>query len=483
MKRFRIASVMALLSLTHNIVQAEVITDLPDPGSWDDITTNVSTAPTTTNQDVTPVQTEYSGSLQITSMSRKSGGTLYQMTLQKALILNRLEIKVENQRLKIHSARVLTEGGRSITVREFADSRILNTGDVLTSENLNLSEKITSVELMAESYGGSANISVRALSNYEVPKMTLKPAQNAESTTRPSNPPPPPGSTAKDQPSAPVKPATPAAQTPNAQDTRPAPIMRGTVILYSGSYVGEIVDVLNSNMVRVRLEGYSGTHDLDRRLIATKTNCLDGFCSGYNILYSGSYSGMIRTIFSNRKAQVVLDGYSGLHLVDLSQLSRSMNCLNNFCVGEHVRYSNTYEAHIKAIYSSGVARVVLEGYSGVHAVQISQLSKMLNCSGGFCVGENVMYSNTYKGRVIKIYSNGQALVTLDGYSGYHTVAISQLSRPITCAQGICVGNRIVYARNYSGHVVAVYSNGTAQVSLSGYSGTHNVNLRDLVKTR
>lgn len=474
MKRSRIAVLMALLSLTHNIAQAEVITDLPDPGSWDDITADVSTAPTTPQQDVTPVQTEYAGTLKITSMSRKSGGTLYQMSLQKGLILNRLEIKVENQRLKVHSARVLTESGRAITVREFADSRILNTGDVLVSENLNLSEKISSVELTAESYGGSADISVQALSNYEVPKMTLKPVQSAESTVHPSNPPPPPGSTTKDQPAAPVKPATPVV---------PAPIMRGTAILYSNSYTGEIVDIINSNTVRVRLDGYSGTHDVDRRFIATKTNCLDGLCSGYNILYSHNYAGMIRTIYSNKKAQVVLDGYSGLHIVDLSQLSPSVNCLKNFCAGQNALYSNTYDATIKTIYASGRALVSLAGYSGLHFVDISQLSKVLTCSGGFCVGETVMYSSTYKGKVIKIYGNNQALLTLEGYSGTHVVSISQLSRPISCAQGICVGDRIVYSRNYQGVVIAVYGNGTAQVTLSGYSGTHNVSLRDLIKTR
>ncbi|WP_374000892.1 beta-sandwich domain-containing protein [Bdellovibrio bacteriovorus] len=531
MKRSRIASLMALLSLAHNIAQAEVITDLPDPGSWDDITTDVSTAPTAPNQDVTPVQTEYSGSLNITSMSRKSGGTLYQVTLQKALILNRLEIKVDNQRLKIHSAKVITESGRSIAVREFTNSQVLNTGDVLTSENLNLSEKITSIELVAESYGGAADTNLRAFSNYEIAKLNLKVIeQTTAETVRPHNPPPPPGS-----PSTPAAPSTPVNPSV-AQDSRPAPISRGSAILYSNTYTGQIVEVLNSNTVRVHLDGYTGTHDVDRRQIATKTDCLGGLCSGFNILYTNSYSGVIRAIFSNNKAQVVLDGYSGVHVVDISQLSRSVNCLNDFCVGQGVRYSGTYEATIKAIYSSGTAQVAIEGYAGLHFVKISQLAKVLSCSGGFCVGERVMYSSTYKGQILKIYANGQALVTLEGYAGTHSVPISQLSRalncaqsicvgsnmmynytmnarvlqvfnngqasvaiegysgthmvplsslsqPITCAQGICAGNRIVYNSSYSGHVITVYSNGTALVSLSGYSGTHNVNLRDLVKTR
>lgn len=251
--------------------------------------------------------------------------------------------------------------------------------------------------------------------------------------------------------------------------------------MYSGSYVGTIIQILGGGKVRATLDGYSGTHDLDIREIGTQTACLNGLCGGYNILYSDSYSGVIKEVFSNKKARVVLDGYSGLHIVSLSEIAKAVDCYKDFCINRQAIYSNTYDATIKKLFSNGKAQVTLAGYSGMHIVNVSELSNLLQCSGNICAGESVMYNNTYKAKVIKVYANGQAQVTLEGYSGTHMIRVSELSRPTRCLDGVCAGDSLMYDRTLEARVVEVYNNRQALVTIEGYNGTHTVALSSLSK--
>lgn len=467
MKRFGLATFMALLSLTHT-VRADILVDLPDPGDIggvNDILNPPSTTPEITPEEPqapqAPVQTEYAGTIAINSMSRKSGGTLYKLDLQRPLLLNRVEIQVDANRLKVHQATITTESGRQIEVREFKDTRMVNTSEVLVSENLNLSENVASIEVTAESYGGAANIRFRAISTNDVPRLTLKPVEQPQAAepSRPNNPPPPP----------PVR------------DTRPAALTKGVRVLYNQGHVGTVVQVLANGRVSVTLDGYSGTHEVEMRSLAAQTNCLDGLCSGYNVLYSDNHPGAIKTIFANRKAQIVMDGYSGLHIVDLNRLAKSVECLGDLCLNQSALYSGSTGANIKYLYTSGRARVTLEGYSGLHVVNVSSLSKSRNCYGNLCVGDSVMYNFTNKAKILNAYDSGRMRITINGYSGTHLVEASQLSRPTNCAQNVCVGDNVMYNFIYESKVLEIYANGQANVTIEGYSGTHNVPLNTLTK--
>lgn len=467
MKRFGLPTFMALLSLTHT-VRADILVDLPDPGDIggvNDILNPPSTTPEITPEEPqaprAPVQTEYAGTIAINSMSRKSGGTLYKLDLQRPLLLNRVEIQVDANRLKVHQATITTESGRQIEVREFKDTRVVNTSEVLVSENLNLSENVASIEVTAESYGGAANIRFRAISTNDVPRLTLKPVEQSQvaEPSRPNNPPPP----------------------PPVQDTRPAALTKGVRVLYNQGHVGTVVQVLANGRVSVTLDGYSGTHEVEMRSLAAQTNCLDGLCSGYNVLYSDNHTGTIKTIFANKKAQIVMDGYSGLHVVNVSSLSKSRNCYGNLCVGESVMFNFTNKAKILNAYDSGRMRITINGYSGTHLVEASQLSRPTNCAQNVCVGDNVMYNFIYESKVLEIYANGQANVTIEGYSGTHNVPLNTLTKKINCQNGVCAGDKLMYNFTMEASVLKVFSNGTAQVTIQGYSGTHNVSQNTLTK--
>ncbi|MFV3407843.1 beta-sandwich domain-containing protein [Bdellovibrio bacteriovorus] len=482
MKRSGLAAFMALLSLTHNTAHADIIVDLPFPGEFEgDVVTAPTTPPAPPAEDTTqtqptttpaapaaPVQTEYKGELSITSMSRKSGGATYKIDLQRSAVLNRLELVVEVNKLKIHSASLITDSGREIQVREFKDTRVLSTWESLTSENLNLSDRVVSIEMVAESYGGAANIRLRAIGATDVPRLTLQQVIEPVAAT-PTAPP------------APSNPVIPVRNEPIVQNSTPSAIAKGSKVVYSGSYVGTIVQILGGGKVRVTLDGYSGTHDVDLREIATQTACLDGLCGGYNILYSNSYSGVIKEVFSNKKARVVLDGYSGLHIVNLSELARSVDCHQNFCINRQAIYSNSYDATIKKLFTNGKAQVVLAGYSGLHIVSLSELANVIQCAKEMCVGDSVMYSNTYKAKILKVYGNGKAQVTLEGYSGTHMVNISELTRPTRCLDGVCAGDSLMYDRTMDAKVIEVYNNRQALITIAGYNGTHTVAISSLSK--
>ncbi|ASD62168.1 beta-sandwich domain-containing protein [Bdellovibrio bacteriovorus] len=481
MKRSGLATLMALLSLTHNAARAEIIVDLPFPGEFEgDVVTTPATPPAPPAEDTTqsqttapaaptaPVQTEFKGELSITSMSRKSGGATYKIDLQRSAVLNRLELIVEVNKLKIHSASLITERGQQIAVREFRDSRVLSTWESLTSENLNLSDRVVSLELVAESYGGAANIRLRAIGATEVPRLALQSVVEPVAAT-PTAPP------------APSNPVVPVRNEPSVQNSTPSAIAKGAKIVYSGSYVGTITQILGGGKVRVTLDGYSGTHDVDLREIATQTACLDGLCGGYNILYSNSYSGVIKEVFANKKARVVLDGYSGLHIVNLSELAKSVDCHQNFCINRQVLYSNSYDATIKKLFTNGKAQVVLSGYSGLHIVNISELANSIQCLRELCAGDSVMYNNTTKAKILKVYSNNKVQVTIEGYSGTHMINVSEISRPTRCLDGVCAGDSLMYDRTMEAKVIEVYNNRQALITIEGYNGTHTVAISTLSK--
>lgn len=120
------------------------------------------------------VQSQYVGSIAISAISRKSGGTLYKVSLQRALDLLRLDLRVTNSQLKIHQAIVITESGQRVEVRGFRNTATLAAGTVSSSENLNLNERVSLIEILAEAQGVEADLMLTAISDQGVPKLILR---------------------------------------------------------------------------------------------------------------------------------------------------------------------------------------------------------------------------------------------------------------------------------------------------------------------
>lgn len=119
-----------------------------------------------------PGQYLQEGSLEIQSVSRRAGGEWYRITLRRAISLDSIEIAPLAMRLKIHEASVITENRQRIQIREFRNTEVFGVGSRAVSERLH-GDRVMAIDIRAESYGGSADIRVMALSSEARPQMVL----------------------------------------------------------------------------------------------------------------------------------------------------------------------------------------------------------------------------------------------------------------------------------------------------------------------
>ncbi len=83
MKR-AVTTFIAALTMIQSSAYADLM-DLPNPGDFADVTQEVPKAPTPPAVTPAPAQSQYAGSVAMTSIPRTSGGTLYRIEKSAAL--------------------------------------------------------------------------------------------------------------------------------------------------------------------------------------------------------------------------------------------------------------------------------------------------------------------------------------------------------------------------------------------------------------
>ncbi len=127
------------------------------------------------------------GSVEIQRITRASQGQWYRVSLRNRIRLDRVEVSVLSERLKIHEANVITASGNRVDIRELKNSSILAAGSRIISENLNIREDILTIDIRAESHGGFADLRVSAFSSDDRPQLVLGDL-NSGGGGRPNNP-------------------------------------------------------------------------------------------------------------------------------------------------------------------------------------------------------------------------------------------------------------------------------------------------------
>lgn len=112
-----------------------------------------------------PVQSSRDASVQVSNISRRSGGEWIRVTLDRSATIDQLEVRALSAGVKIHAASVYTESGRQINVREFDRTPTFYAGDRAVSERLNLRDRAVSVDLLVEGMGGNADILISVISS------------------------------------------------------------------------------------------------------------------------------------------------------------------------------------------------------------------------------------------------------------------------------------------------------------------------------
>ncbi|UXR66284.1 beta-sandwich domain-containing protein [Bdellovibrio bacteriovorus] len=121
-------------------------------------------------------------------MTRKTQGLVYRLEVQPATSIRKISIKAVKSKLLTHKAYLITSEGKRIKILEFSKSSLLQNQQTAMSEDLNSRERISAIDIRAESMQSEADIEVTAYSDESRP--ALKVVRPAE-TSKPTPPPPP----------------------------------------------------------------------------------------------------------------------------------------------------------------------------------------------------------------------------------------------------------------------------------------------------
>ena len=92
----------------------------------------------------------------------------------------------------------------------------------------------------------------------------------------------------------------------------------------------------------------------------------------------------------------------------------------------------------------------------------------------FCVGNRIVDQYGNVGRVVEVYANHMARITLDEHPGVFTRSTATLGRSYRCVldlslnEHLCRDDRVVDQYGNAGTVIEIFSNGVASLALDGY---------------
>ncbi|WP_413287715.1 beta-sandwich domain-containing protein [Bdellovibrio sp. HCB337] len=132
------------------------------------------------------VQASDDGVAILKGITRKSGGQVYRLDLQEPLRLERVSILILSAKLKVHSARLVTESQTRISLANLTNTAVTAAGQTLKSEYINRNDRIAALEIRAESFGAVADIIVTATSDEGLPVLI---DEDSSSAPPPYNPP------------------------------------------------------------------------------------------------------------------------------------------------------------------------------------------------------------------------------------------------------------------------------------------------------
>lgn len=112
-----------------------------------------------------PVQSNRGTSVQVSAISRRSGGEWVRLSFSRPVYVQQLEVRALSAGVAVHAATVYTTSGRQFAVREFNETPTFYAGDKALSEVFNFGGQVTTVDLRLESMGGNADVLLTAYSS------------------------------------------------------------------------------------------------------------------------------------------------------------------------------------------------------------------------------------------------------------------------------------------------------------------------------
>lgn len=106
-------------------------------------------------------------SVQFYSVTRRVNGEWLRVGFNYPAYLDYVMVDVNRAALRVHEAYAVTQSGRRILLSNLSYSGIIYAGQNVWSEYISAGERITAIDIRAESMGDYANVSVRVSSRYE----------------------------------------------------------------------------------------------------------------------------------------------------------------------------------------------------------------------------------------------------------------------------------------------------------------------------
>lgn len=155
------------------------------------------------------------------------------------------------------------------------------------------------------------------------------------------------------------------------------------------------------------------------------------------------------------------------------------------CPGDRVVSSDNYTGTVIGVNSYRQQVVLdLDSYSTNYTYSVKEIYVTSGCVLNLCVGDQVVSSDNYKGRVIGINPfNQKVVIDLDSYSTHYSYSIDQVFSGLDCVADVCVGDDVVSPDNYKGRVIGVNPfSGQVSVDLYSYSTHYSYYYADLFVT-
>lgn len=190
---------------------------------------------------------------------------------------------------------------------------------------------------------------------------------------------------------------------------------------------------------------------------------------GDEVLYARSYTGVVTAIYGSQ-ARVRLNSY-GETQVSVNDLAKALRCLKGICSGDEGLYARSYKGTVIKAYSNALLAVRLNGY-GESVISMTDFAKAQRCLGTICQGDSGLYAQSYRASVVGAFDNGMLEIKMSGY-GNSFVQSRDFAKASSCnrERTMCAGADILYARSYPGRALEFYDNGMVSFQMDGYSGS------------
>jgi hypothetical protein len=154
----------------------------------------------------------------------------------------------------------------------------------------------------------------------------------------------------------------------------------GDRVHHAGYGSGRVVEVYSDGTAKINFDDYSGYVTRDTSRLGKSVRCQGEICVGNRIHDTGYGSGRVAEIYADGTAKIDFDDYSGSLFRRTDSLGKGIQCDGKICVGDRVHDSGYGSGKVKEIYTDGKAKIDFDQYSGYVFRRISNLGARINCS-------------------------------------------------------------------------------------------------------